>query len=318
MLTRDIVVEEYFRASCDSSKSTYSRETVQKLPPALCRSIALDISDSYVEAAPFTGADDAFIDWLFIDEAPLGFYVGKREFPVISDLPLDGHEVSILAEFAKHQVTAAIKLLGEINEEYLSLLRQWTSLIVWLDRKNNFPGTLLTSSTFPNFPHCTFVTHKSMQHIPPNNVLGFASSYALAENLFHEALHQQLAALLLHRDILTPTYSSETTSKIDVPWRGGAWEPDRVFHATYVYSKVLLLRQERFQIDNLNPVERQWLERAIIDGTQALNYLRSALKEYSAIFTPNGSALLDAVLTHAAKVCSKPFHGSSQAFNCTT
>ena len=102
----------------------------------------------------------------------------------------------------------------------------WTSLVIWLELFPYSNTDLITSSTFPHFPHCTFLSDKALRHIPPTSISSVDQVYSLAENIFHEALHQELSSTLVFRDIFAEQYSSSQAKKIKVPWRQQYWEPD--------------------------------------------------------------------------------------------
>ena len=150
-------------------------------------------------------------------------------------------------------------------------------------------------------PHCTFVTPKALRHIPPNSVLARDSRYALRENLFHEALHQELAASLLHEDFLAQDYWSSDAQKVPVPWRGGAWEPDRVLHAVYVYLHLLPMRREELRRAS-SMEERAWLTQALDGGLGALRYLLTHLGGCKYIFSKAGVSLLEELEIEAGNV----------------
>ena len=215
-------------------------------------------------------------------------------FPValLENLPLSGHQHRALTNQTIDRIEQAIDALASEQEWRSELFFSWTSLIVFLQKNPSFEEiSLLTSSTLPEFPYCTFITQKAFHHIPPNNIFERFSPYALKENLFHEALHHKLSARILHNDILTQDYDARTTAKIPVPWRGGAWEPDRVLHAVYVYSNLLPLRMEHAAQASSDHEECRWVRDSIMEGRQALLYLCDQLSNRIDIFTDLGLEL---------------------------
>src|SRR5262249_44340527 len=134
--------------------------------------------------------------------------------------------------------------------------------------------------------------------IPPNSILLRDSAYALCENLFHESLHQQLAASLLHADLLATNYWSSEAPRLEVPWRGGAWEPDRVLHAIYVYMHLLPMRMEALE-RGVESDENGWLNTALREGASALRYLLSHIESCSQVFSERGLHIFETLRREA-------------------
>lgn len=301
MLTRQKVVNHYGElAKTAQIVTTQSDSKIEDLPPALCRLLAMQTRAGKMEH-PFTAINDSALQWIRLGEYQLAIYLADTALPVMQDLPLQGHQVSANTMLNLGYIESGLQSLYLLDETKLAFVAEWTSMIVWVERSSAFAGQLLTSSTFPNFPHCTFLSLKSLQHIPPNNVLGFPSDYALAENLYHEALHQELAAWLLHQPVLSDNYHSRETDKIAVPWRGGAWEPDRVFHAIYVYSHLIPLRQMAMEKLTLQWAEKTWLKDALALGHEALAYLTREMQEHLDIFQPDSMGTVQRILSQASE-----------------
>ena len=304
LLTRDQVVNEYRNIVGEFCLGDLiSIRLLEKLPPYLCRSLALRRMhiEENMQSIAFTGVNDGVIRFISVGDKAVGVYTNGPTPPVMSALPLSGHKSSQNVNFYIPYIENAISLLAEIDNTLVEFIAEWTSLIIWTERCSDYSGGLLTSSTFPNYPHCTFLSHKALRHIPPNNVLGFSSIYALAENIYHEALHQELAALLLHRDILKPYYSSTTYQRIPVPWRGSAWEPDRVFHAAYVYSYLVPLREKAVRKLTLRPCEREFLIESTGHGKTAYDYLLRQLKQNLQIFEDGCAEGIQGIVTSVSK-----------------
>jgi hypothetical protein len=253
------------------------------------------------EKGVFTGAENAEIEWWSYQGARVGFLVGGGEPSVVNALPLEGHRLAAELKPRKRLIFRALERMAVTEPERLHSVLSWTSLVIWMERKIGSVTTLLTSATFPKFPHCTFLTDKSFRHIPPNSIASWDSDYALRENLYHESLHQELSALLLHRDILSEKYSAKTAPKIPIPWRGAAWEPDRAFHAIYVYSGLLPMRMQELSTHKPTSKPFVWTMQALNDGANVLKYLIDKLDGLSNVFTTQGQVVYDAIRTHALK-----------------
>ena len=192
----------------------------------------------------------------------------------------------------------ALELLSEFGDKsYINTILSWTSQIVWLDFDEVSGNTKLTSSTFPSLPHTTFVTDKAFIHIPPLAVIDSISAYFLAENIFHEALHQKLSASLLFDDLVDPEFDSRVSFRISVPWRGQSWEPDRIVHAAFVYMHLLKLRQDALDADL---PYRDHIKSAWDTGREALRYLVSRFPDCDKVFTVRGKRLLQDIAEIAA------------------
>jgi hypothetical protein len=298
MLSRLQVVRAYKKACRGLAHGSKSLRILDQLPPFLCRTIAAGAHENYSrilsdQRIAFTGSAHGFLDfWPRVSAArSVAVFVGAHKLPVVRELPLLFHKATSEGHCKSRHLFGILEDMAREDHERLSNILSWTSLIVWMekDERDDSAGDgLLTSSTFPEFPHCTFLTDKCLRHIPPNGVADFDSQYAIWENLYHESLHQQLAALLLHRDILDPSYSANTTVKIPVPWRSAAWEPDRVFHAIYVYSKVAQMRMEKLERLSSRDPEFMWLSDAFHSGVNALCYLVEQMDDRTEIFTDAG------------------------------
>ena len=295
MLTRSQVVSKYKKLRTSLGETQTATE-IEKLPPALCRALILDLVTPSLVRSPYTGVRRESIKWLSAGKDYVGLYLGSETPPIVANLPLAGHKITVGARHFFPYIRKSLDLLASFDPKLVEYIGQWTSLIIWTEREPSYAGTLLTSSTFPMLPHCSFLSSKALQHIPPNNVLGYVSQYALAENLYHEALHQELSAYLLHEDILKSSYNSTDTAKIEVPWRGGSWEPDRVFHAVYVYSRLIPLRELALREYNCSKEEKDWISNSVKEGKIAYQYLWERLQQNKHIFEKGSLEFVDTVI----------------------
>ncbi|WP_157179736.1 aKG-HExxH-type peptide beta-hydroxylase [Rhizobium sp. CF142] len=183
------------------------------------------------------------------------------------------------------KVGTALDILSELDVDALNSVMTWTSQIVWLEFSALSSRTMLTSSTFPALPHCTFVTSKALRHLPPMTVQGEENPYFLAENLYHESLHQELSTWLVLGEVLDPSFDTATSRLISVPWREQRWEPDRVLHATYVYAGILPLRRKAVSLGLVG-------SDCLAEGERALEYLRSQLDACRSVLRQSGQAFL--------------------------
>ena len=213
---------------------------------------------------------------------------------VFGALPLDGH-VPIRAPGINRWIVAALTELGEKAPRHLELIQSWCSMIVWLTRDDNEPPRVgLTSVALPSLPHCTFVSTKAIRHIPPSVILPVVGMYGLQENLFHEALHQQLSATLVFEPLLEEGWHD--APGVHIPWRATTWPVDRALHAAWVYHHLASFRAEELaRSRDGGSAEKAALVGAHQDALQADRYLVAALQEHRAQFGPRRAALLDAL-----------------------
>lgn len=297
MLTRSDAVYRYQQmADRLGSRNNTRKRMLEKLPPHLIQRLLLDGTVGWPasEEAAFSGDPTANIYWC---KSKLGFVglLSRYSLAGLSKgLELGGHQELGDLENATKNTLEALSWLEATDPDRAQKVYDWTSLIAWVELSPGSMKTLLTSSTFPRLPHCTFISMKAQSHIPPNSVLiGSESSYALRENLYHEALHQELSSLLTLEDVLHSRYESSSAPRIPVPWRSSDWEPDRVLHAVYVYSHLLPMRIEEATSDHVDAHEKRWLDGSVDAGAKALKYLFSELTRVKKnLFSKSGEHLL--------------------------
>lgn len=266
-----------------------------ELPPFLCRRLLYgqDVSDLTSKSLTFAGIPNAQLKFFQSKHRSIAFIDGAYLIPTISCLPLDGHR--LVTKLGRLElIDEALSLLESYFPYACSKVYDWTSLLIWLESSPYTNASLITSSTFPHFPHCTFLSDKALRHIPPNSISEIDSIYSLAENIFHESLHQGLSNSLVFCDMLSPQYRSSQAKKIKVPWRQQYWEPDRVLHAAYVYANLLRLRDDALSSSLISKDQRSWLALSQKDGEEALEYLLMKLEGCKDILTERGRMQLAA------------------------
>jgi len=137
---------------------------------------------------------------------------------------------------------------------------------------------------------------KSLRHIPANHVYEGASTYALAENIFHEALHQQLSASLVFGVKIMDDAETAKLQSIHIPWRNSSWEIDRVIHATWVYSNLQRLRRRALSMPEVFGVELGIVKDAERESQPKLEYLRSTLESAKGRLSSSSSHFIERVL----------------------
>lgn len=268
---------------------------LDQLPPNLCRALILRSGfKTAINSIPqaFVGSVNGDIRQV----ADVKVSVGKFNERLFSSLPLAGHlplEVPGMCRW----VESALESLQELDKEAIKFVRQWCSLILWVSpNAENPPDAVLTSVAVPILPHCTILSVKSLRHIPANHVYEGASTYALAENIFHEALHQQLSASLVFGEKITDDAESSSLQKIYIPWRNTFWELDRVIHAAWVYSNLQRLRGRALSKPEIFGLELEVVKDAERESRPKLDYLRSTLESEKGRISSSSSKLIEQVL----------------------
>ena len=232
-----------------------------------------------------------------------GLYWGTTDISslVFAVLPLEGHRFARPVERHEKFLVNALRLLNGLDGPFSESVHAYLSILIWLEESEASVESL-TCSSFPALPHCSFITDKALRHILPDTILPEDSPWALAENLYHESLHQQLSATILQEDILSDAYDARSAPRISVPWRNSEWEIDRVFHALYVYSRLLPMREQYARSRDLDPLAAFYIPEAIQEGRAALAYLAEALRGFDSYFTDTGKGLVTQIVNEARKV----------------
>lgn len=221
-------------------------------------------------------------------------------FPLVSHYPLEPDA------FKKAALDRAMDILGTIGLR--SFTEEMIQKLFWCELRPEFAGrdTRITSSSFPKLQGIAFISNKAMFHIPPNTIFSEPSFAALAENLFHEAIHQKVNLEVTDGRILTEDFNYQTSPKIFIHWRSQQearnqnWELDRAFHAACVYSGLLKSR-ERILNTDIEDFEGKRFSSSLADGRQSLDYLIGELQrpEHAAFFKPRGIEVIESLKVQA-------------------
>ncbi len=296
MLSRQEIVSKYralLQEDLEVDHPAYG--WIDLLPPTLCRALILHrgikTASSSIENA-FVGASNGDLR----EVSGIKVSVGKFNSRIFKSLPLEGH-LPLGVPGMCDWTAAALATLKELDDKALRFVQQWCSMILWVapDHENK-PETVLTSVAVPTLPHCTILSVKSLRHIPADHVYEGASMYALAENIFHEALHQQLSAsLVFGAEIMSDAIDKEI-QPIHIPWRNTSWEIDRVLHAAWVYTNLQRLRKRALSMPNTFGLELEIVKNAEQESQPKLTYLRSSLESAKKKLPKSSSNLIERVL----------------------
>lgn len=134
----------------------------------------------------------------------------------------------------------ALATLPELTPEGADLVKKFLNQVVWVAPKSQ--GSIFSSTSFYELPGHIFFTRLFSRHIAPDVVFSAPVVYAVQENLYHEAIHQQLIAAMEQEDILHRRLVEQERPKIYAAWRDQNWDLEHAIQAFAVYEKVMGLR----------------------------------------------------------------------------
>lgn len=300
-------VIEQSNSIIDKDRAARTTELIEKLPSYLCtllasNSLELQHLPQTLESA-VVGTDDSRL--LLVESKKAKIYWCVSGFPdfIFAKLPLSGHFQATYKEYQEQYLREALAELDVLGNQYAENVLEFSSLLIWLEIDLCHPPKApVTSVTLPSFPHCSFITSRALYHIPPLFVFSRKSAYALCENLYHESLHQQMTATLLQEDILTEEYDPKTTSKIYIPWRKTSWEPDRVLHASFVYTNLIQMRKDKLIQNQMNVKEHDLIANSVRQSKIILKYLIEQFSNMKDAFSPTGWQFIKEIKVQAEKV----------------
>lgn len=197
---------------------------------------------------------------------------------------LAGFEVAPVLGRRRALLQEALELARRAPAEVSAVLAASLGMVCWL-RPAHGSTNQLSSTSFYEFPHCAFVTDLVTRHVSPNVLFPKPSAYALLDNLYHEALHQQLIATMRGVTLLDAAAGNFT---VEVEWRQERWQVEHALHALLVYRRLTEFR--RTMALRAEPALSQVLERAGSDASDCALRLKRGLLDIKTAFTPPGLA----------------------------
>ena len=224
---------------------------------------------------------------------------GTMAAEIWHSLPLTGHVLKVPSKGEKNAVCQALGHLSTAHPVLALQCVEFLRVIGFVTREQppeaisvSAASGLLTSVSVPDLPFCSFFSSRAALHIPPHIQVPRPDIHFLAENLYHESVHQKVTLTLLEKEWLKPGYHTLTSPRVAVPWRTHAassamrlWEIDRVLHAWIVYLSLLHYRHTQaclFPHSAWGEYFNQARECAI--------FLGKALRDNHTLFTPLGHA----------------------------
>lgn len=229
------------------------------------------------------------------------FYLIREDRSNLLDTTaLNTHMIVEFDDEFRNDVKKSLEYLKKYFEEFYTVVKENVKYIVNLSLKESSReiDSTITSCALPSLPYVIFISYKAGYHIPPSNVASDKNKILLAENIYHEAVHQIVNMSILKKNVLPSNYTSSNSPKIDIPWRkkqkeerNKAWELDRVLHATSVYANLLPFRKE--MLKEINEGEfREFYEEACVSGEKSFNHLINSLYEKKEFFDTDGIEII--------------------------
>ncbi|MET9231606.1 hypothetical protein [Lentzea sp. NPDC003310] len=240
------------------------------------------------------------------------FTVAGREFHWLlpatasrlwDEVGLTGHRLVLPGDDQRATIVAALEFLASRPWAF-DLVAKYVTTLAFVESDSD--ADLITSCSLPDFPLCIFFSARAARHVPPVTVTDFPSARLMAENIYHESVHQSVNHLLLTRKVFKPGYSSTTSPKVPIYWRqtasrtrNRAWELDRVLHAAAVYSQLLQWRTAELRADDISEREGEAVRQASKDAVGAVRSLAAALTEHCEHFTSSGALFVGRLVESA-------------------
>lgn len=183
------------------------------------------------------------------------------------------------------QIEAALKFISNVPLAWAAVTN-FVKTIVVVDRNDGVETPLVTSCTLPEFPGMIIFSRKALRHIPPSSVSTVESNYLLAENIFHESIHQLVNIGILFGGLLDDRFDSNTSPRIEIPWRqnldsrNSSWEVDRVLHAASVYVKLIEWRRSLLSNGDVDKETSDLISTSLSAAIASAGYLISALESH--------------------------------------
>jgi hypothetical protein len=218
-----------------------------------------------------------------------------RGFPPVlwQRLSLQDHRVCAPHDEIMNQLRSSMSLLDAMPDAR-ALVSRFVRLLVLVDKSAQRVEPALgslTSCSLPALPYCSFFSKKALLHLPPKELAPRPHHAWLAENIFHEALHNALTIDVLAGRIFPRDFRVADHPQVEIPWRiddpalrNRAWPVDRVLHALVVYTGLHGLRELMLERP-MEETERQFLRRSLPSARFAMQHLSSALRTSSGCFT---------------------------------
>ncbi|MGE0762963.1 MAG: hypothetical protein AB7N80_06770 [Bdellovibrionales bacterium] len=216
----------------------------------------------------------------------------------LAQLPLPSHRLSVAHDAHLDLIGEAWAHLHQVEPAIAAYAQRHIRFVFWMELRREYWGEdeRITSASFPNWPGCVFISNKALVHIPPNTLFSAPSTWALAENLYHEAIHQEINQSILRGEILSDDFDARTAPKVHITWRkhqenrNQFWELDRCYHAAGVYAGLLNWRRQLLATAGAEDLDLERVTHAAQEGQKSFEFLieRLSQSENARYFTATG------------------------------
>ncbi|RAG80678.1 hypothetical protein DN069_36905 [Streptacidiphilus pinicola] len=211
------------------------------------------------------------------------------------EVALQGHRVVTPHALMRRAVVDALGVLAEAPWAF-AMVRTYITSFAQVELVRPEAGQRpVTSCSLPDIPLCVFFSRSALRHVPPLSVSTHDSVHLLAENLYHEAVHQYVNHQIITDAVLLDSYDSRTSPMVDIAWRrkpDGSpqqWQVDRVYHAAMVYGHLTAWRLRALRQVELDEPTRRTVRQAAHDSLAALTDLLGALQRHIDVFSTTGA-----------------------------
>lgn len=211
------------------------------------------------------------------------------------EVDLAGHRVTAPDDRLRQGVADALRILADAPWAF-AMVRTYVTSFAVVELVDAASGRRpVTSCSLPDIPLCVFFSRAALRHVPPLSVSPRDSAYLLAENFYHEAVHQYVNHEIITAGVFAESFDSRTSPLVDITWRRKPdgtpqqWQLDRVFHAAMVYGHLTAWRLRALRQSPLDDVTRRTVEQASHDAISAMSDLLTALHRHIDVFTPAGA-----------------------------
>jgi hypothetical protein len=206
-------------------------------------------------------------------------------------LPLQEHKVMSLDANHINNIKNAMEYLMANHDDLVADLWGFLKTICFLslreERKED--SFCITSVSIPALPFASFFSSKALVHIPPSTVIKQPMYVFLAENIYHEMIHNRMNLNLLEKEFFTADYDSATSERIEIPWRpktdprNHLWEIDRVVHAISVYAGIIPFRIKELKYNKgLSSIHKEY-KFASEQAIKCAQYLGKAINDNNSL-----------------------------------
>lgn len=217
----------------------------------------------------------------------------------LTALGLEGHrQAPIDAAFAA-SIEQALAALERLVPERAEMVLARIEGIVHVELEDGSRSGL-SSTTFYDLRGVAFLTPNALRFVPPGVVFQEPCAHALADNLAHEALHQELMAAIDRVEHVKPPEVGRMPVSIRPSWRGAEWGIEQVLQAAYVYTRLGPFRSAAAVDGSLPSDARAAFGEATRSGGLCADELIAGLRAHGARLTERGRKLVEQLANERA------------------